>query len=74
MVQTCYGPRQTAGILFDQYACTMGVCNMATIVSNGSVGMIDTRRPAIITEALIEHVHWFFPDQQESFCELTVST
>ena len=35
--------------------------------------MVDTRRPAVIAEAFIEHAHWFFPDQQDPICELTVS-
>lgn len=37
--------------------------------SNGATGMIDTRGPAIIAEAFIEHVHWFFPDRQGTICK-----
>ena len=53
----------------------MFILQRCTSCSNGTTSLVDTRRPAIITEALIEYVHWFFPDQQhqqETICKLAI--
>ncbi|XP_065899740.1 rho GTPase-activating protein 44-like isoform X2 [Dysidea avara] len=54
----------------------MGVSNLGLVIgpnlvwpksdSSNETGITDTRTPTVIAEALIEHVHWFFGDQQES--------
>lgn len=55
----------------------MNVSNLALVIgpnliwpradsSDETLSIVDTRRPAVITEALIEHVQWFFSDHQHA--------